>query len=419
LFDRVIANPPFSIDEWWAAAEANTETKIDKDGNETKINPNYPKVVSDPYGRFQHGVPPRSYADFAFLQHMISVLKEDGVAGVVLPHGCLSRGSSEAKIRKSIVESDLIEAIIGLPSSLFYNTGIPASIWILNKSKKDKRRGKVVFIDASEEYIEKSNQNELSQNIIKNITEAFEHDNEISKYKRIVSIDEIKENNFNLNLSRYIDKTEEAEILEIPLIYDKIEKLNNAEAELDDDILSFVKQLDEIRDNDLLGATPMVTLGECLDYIQPGDYITKVFFEEGTTPVLTANKSFILGYTEEETGIYEDAPVIIFDDFTTDCKYVDFPFKVRSSALKILTPKNPELSVKYLYEAMKTINYQSVEHKRYWISEYQHLKIPLPSYEMQLKIADILQTVDKKSLLVEEKKKLYDKLKTGIVQKLI
>ena len=138
-YDRVIANPPFSMGQWWTPLESNPEVKIDKKtGKEKKVTPNYTKKVSDPYGRLQYGVPPRGYADMAFLQHMLAVLKADGKMGVVLPHGTLFRGAAEAKIRKTILDADLVEGIVGLPGALFYNTGIPASIWVLNKKKPKK-----------------------------------------------------------------------------------------------------------------------------------------------------------------------------------------------------------------------------------------------------------------------------------------
>ena len=163
LFDRVIANPPFSQDAWWTPAEASQEVKLDKDGKEKKITPNYSKVVVDKLGRFQYGIPPRGYADLAFLQHMIAVLKDDGKAGVVLPHGTLFRSGTEGAIREKLLRSDLIEGIIGLPPALFYNTGIPASIWIINKAKPAHLQNKVVIVDASGEYKEGKNQNELQE----------------------------------------------------------------------------------------------------------------------------------------------------------------------------------------------------------------------------------------------------------------
>ena len=126
LYDRVIANPPFSLDEW---------------GRDV--------AESDGYGRFRFGLPPKTKGDFAFVQHMVAVLNNSGRLGVVMPHGVLFRGAAEGKIRQGLLQEDLFEAVIGLPPNLFYGTGIPASILVLNRDKPVARKGQVLFIDAS------------------------------------------------------------------------------------------------------------------------------------------------------------------------------------------------------------------------------------------------------------------------------
>jgi len=243
LFDRVIANPPFSQSEWWSPAEANITTKLDKNGKEKKITPNYAKVVTDPYGRFQYGIPPRGYADLAFLQHMIAVLKQDGKAGVVLPHGTLFRSSSEGKIRKGLLEADLVEGIVGLPSALFYNTGIPASIWIINKNKTEAQKNKVAIIDASSDYKEGKNQNELLQEHIGKIVNAYDAYADVDKYMRIVDISEIAENDYNLNISRYIDTSEPEPEVDLAEVKTNIAKLEEKEAEIDAKLAEYLKEL--------------------------------------------------------------------------------------------------------------------------------------------------------------------------------
>src|SRR5690606_21533537 len=169
VFDRVIANPPFSQGGWWAPAETSPEVKLDKNGKEKKIILNYSKSVVDRFGRFQYGIPPRGYADLAFLQHMIAVLKQDGKAGVVLPHGTLFRSGTEGAIREKLLKADLVEGIVGLPSALFYNTGIPASVWIINKNKPEHLLNKVIIVDASKEYKEGKNQNEITDTNVETI----------------------------------------------------------------------------------------------------------------------------------------------------------------------------------------------------------------------------------------------------------
>lgn len=158
---------------------------------------------------------------------------------------------------------------------------------------------------------------------------------------------------------------------------------------------------------------------DILDYEQPTNYIVDSdnYFTYGT-PVLTANKSFILGYTNEKTGIYSKLPVIIFDDFTTDKKYVSFPFKVKSSAIKILSVKHKKYNTKFIYELISLINFIPQEHKRNYISIYQNIDILIPSFNEQQKIADFLSSVDE--LIIEqinEVKKLQE-YKKGLLQQL-
>jgi len=250
LFDRVIANPPFSQDGWWTIAETTQEIKVDKDGNEKKLAPNYQKDVVDSYGRFQFGIPPRGYADLAFLQHMIAVLKQDGKAGVVLPHGTLFRSGTEGAIREKLLKADLIESIVGLPAALFYNTGIPASIWIINKSKAAHLKNKVVIIDASNEYKEGKNQNELLETNINKIVSTYDHfvttnleDIPNEKYARIVDLEEISGNDYNLNISRYIDTSEAETEVDLFLVKNTILKLEAKEKEIDKRLSSFLIEM--------------------------------------------------------------------------------------------------------------------------------------------------------------------------------
>jgi len=145
-------------------------------------------------------------------------------------------------------------------------------------------------------------------------------------------------------------------------------------------------------------------LGEVLDYEQPTKYIIKntEYSNNYKIPVLTAGKTFILGYTNEEVGIYKNVPVIIFDDFTTANKYIDFPFKVKSSAMKILKTKNNSYNLRFIFEAMQLIRFElGDEHKRFWISEYSKIKIKIPSLLEQQKIANFLSVIDKKIELVD------------------
>lgn len=139
-----------------------------------------------------------------------------------------------------------------------------------------------------------------------------------------------------------------------------------------------------------------IRLEEALDYVQPTKFIVKstAYDDSYKTPVLTPGKSFILGFTDETDGIYQNIPTIIFDDFTTEFKYVDFPFKVKSSAMKMLELKSAEYDIKFLYYLMQTLNFNSTEHKRYWISKYSKQKVNVPPLAEQKQIAAILDAAD-------------------------
>ncbi|WP_415882609.1 type I restriction-modification system subunit M [Neptuniibacter sp. QD34_54] len=195
LFDRVIANPPFSLKKWG-------KDEADNDG----------------YGRFPYGTPPKDAGDLAFVQHMIASLNAEGMMGVVMPHGVLFRGSSEKAIRQGILEDDLLEAVVGLPSGLFYGTGIPACLLIINKNKLADRKGKVLFINGELEFEEGKNQNKLREQDILKIVESFDSFSEIKRYSKVVTLADIVENDYNLNIRRYADTSPPPEIFDVRAI---------------------------------------------------------------------------------------------------------------------------------------------------------------------------------------------------------
>ncbi len=169
------------------------------------------------------------------------------------------------------------------------------------------------------------------------------------------------------------------------------------------------------------GVWELRSLAEILNYEQPGAYIVNdTNYKKTGTPVLTANKGFILGYTDESYGVYNDLPVIIFDDFTTDKKFVNFPFKVKSSAIKLLTLKNKNRDdLKFIFECMKNIKFEEKEHKRYYISTYQNIKILVPkTTQEQKKIADCFVSIDKEIDATKRKLELLKEHKKGLMQKL-
>ncbi len=191
-FDFAVANPPFSNKAW-----------------STGFNPS-----QDIYKRFEDGVPPDKNGDYAFLQHMIRSLKSKGKGAIILPHGVLFRGNAEAQIRQNIIRKGYIKGIIGLPANLFYGTGIPACIIVIDKENADSRRG-IFMIDASKAFVKDGNKNRLRHQDIHKIVDVFNNQIPIPKYSRMVSTAEIEANDFNLNIPRYIDSQESEDIQDI------------------------------------------------------------------------------------------------------------------------------------------------------------------------------------------------------------
>jgi type I restriction enzyme M protein len=219
-FDIVIANPPFSLKNW-----------------------GYEEAQHDSHRRFRFGVPPKGYGDYAFVQHMIATLNPKGRAGVVLPHGVLFRGGAEGRIRKGILEEDLLEAIIGLPSNLFFGAGIPACLFIINKDKPKKRKGKVFFLYGANDYLKGKNQNKLRKEDIEKIINAYREYKTIKKYCKPVSLDEIRANDHNLNITRYIDITEEEEPIDVQDVLRQLKELKKERSDVEKKMNRFLKEL--------------------------------------------------------------------------------------------------------------------------------------------------------------------------------
>lgn len=220
-FDRVLANPPFSLKSWghdvWSKGDA--------------------------YGRDRYGCPPKSYGDLAFVQHMVASLKEDGVCGVVLPHGVLFRGGTEGKIREGLIKDDLIEAVIGLAPNLFYGAGIPACILILRKQKPPASKDQILIVNGAEHFIEGKAQNRLSQDNVTTLARTYSDFTNIERLARVVPSMEIEANDFNLNISRYVYLGEEAGEVDVAA---EVEKLVERQAERDAAearMMSFLREL--------------------------------------------------------------------------------------------------------------------------------------------------------------------------------
>ena len=169
------------------------------------------------------------------------------------------------------------------------------------------------------------------------------------------------------------------------------------------------------------GTWKKIKISDLLAYKRPDPYIVQSteYTEHGDIPVLTANKTFILGYTDEAYGVCQDIPVIVFDDFTTDSKYATFPFKVKSSAIKLLYPKHEHVSLKYVFERMQLIDFLLGNHKRYYISEYQNLEVLAPDYKEQDAIASVLSDVDAEIAALEQRRDKTIAIKHGMMQQLL
>jgi len=194
-FDYVVANPPFSFKSWSNGVNIAEEVELG--------------------GRFYgYGVPPAKNGDYAFLLHIVKSLKSKGKGAVILPHGVLFRGNAEAEIRQNLIRKGIIKGIIGLPANLFYGTGIPACLIVLDKENAESRKG-IFMIDASKGFVKDGNKNRLREQDIHKIVDVFNKQIEIPKYSRMIPVAEIEEKEFNLNIPRYIDSTEPEDIQSI------------------------------------------------------------------------------------------------------------------------------------------------------------------------------------------------------------
>ncbi len=217
-FDVVVANPPFSLEKW-----------------------GYDSAADDKFGRFRRGLPPQTKGDYAFVLHMIEVLKpKTGRMGVVVPHGVLFRGAAEGKIRKQLVDENLLDTVIGLPEKLFFGTGIPAAILVFRRNKADKN---VLFIDASREYNDGKNQNQLTEDNVAKIIRTYKARKDVDKYAHLATLDEIKDNDYNLNIPRFVDTFEEEQEIDLAAVIAERKKLKAELAQIETEMDGYLKEL--------------------------------------------------------------------------------------------------------------------------------------------------------------------------------
>jgi len=220
-FDIVVANPPYSIKDWeWEVFKTNK------------------------YGRLEgYDMPPEKNADYAFILHIIKSMNQNGRAGIVLPHGVLFRGGAEARIREQIIKNDILEAVVSLPSKLFYGTGIPAAILIFNRNKAENRKNKVIIINGELNYLEGKNQNSLRAQDINQIIKAFDNYSDIEKYSRIVNVKEISDKDYSLNIAQYISTQGDEEIIDVKTIKAEVNNLKKELVEIDKKVEDYLSEL--------------------------------------------------------------------------------------------------------------------------------------------------------------------------------
>jgi type I restriction enzyme M protein len=314
-------------------------------------------------------------SEVLFVDYIMNHLRPKGRAGIIVPEGIMFKNDAPFKKLRENLVNDGLYAVVSLPSGVFQPySGVKTSILFFDNEIAKKAKD-ILFINIANDGFDLGAQRRpINKN---DIPEALEI---LNKWKLECKV--------KSTLVQYISKD---------LILNK-----------DDFVLigERYKIIDHVKDT----RYPMVQLSEMLDYEQPTDYIVEsVDYDDGyKTPVLTAGKTFILGYTNEMKGIFtEKLPVIIFDDFTTAIKFVDFPFKVKSSAMKILHVKENVADIRYVFYSMQRIQFKPGEHKRHWISQYSKFKIPLPPLDIQ---KEIVEKIEVKQKAIEGAKQVIENL---------
>ena len=218
-FDAIVANPPYSAK--WSAD---------------------PKFLEDERFSAYGKLAPKSKADFAFIQHMIYQLSDNGTMAVVLPHGVLFRGASEGAIREYIIkEKNYLDAVIGLPANIFYGTSIPTCILVFKKCRENEDN--ILFIDASKEFETGKNQNRLRDEDVDKIINTYKNREEIEKYSHVATLKEVEENEYNLNIPRYVDTFEEEEEIDIKAVQRDLKEIDKEIAEVTKELNAYLKEL--------------------------------------------------------------------------------------------------------------------------------------------------------------------------------
>ncbi len=439
-FEVVVANPPFSLDKWGA----------DEAG-------------ADHYNRFHRGIPPKSKGDFAFISHMIETITEtSGRVGVVVPHGVLFRGSTEGKIRQQLIEENLLDAVIGLPPDLFYGTNIPATILLFRKAKPDST---IVFIDASRGFEATKSQNRLREQDIEKIIETVNARKNVDKYAYVADLSEVKQDDFNLNIPRYVDTFDEDKAVDSA-------KLQAEILEIDEELLRLQRRMNDTwgiikantssvqsapsKSHNALPVTQLRMMRDRFRVIPKSWQIVQIAklvkrrsetssdtdkfplfsftIEDGVTAKTDRyERSFLL--TDKENNQYK---VVYPGDFVlnpmnarfgaidlsrqskpvTVSGYYDV-FFVREELVNkeflALLLRTPELLDMYDRISLGSL----VEKKRVHFAEFIKLCIPLPPMEMQIEIAESATILQSEIDLLNRKQGALSAQKKGLMQNLL
>ena len=360
-FDVIMANPPFMT----------------------------PKGGIVPHKRFSIQA---NRAEVLFVDYIVEHLTIKGRAGIIIPEGVIFKNDvSYKQLRKTLIEDGLF-AVVSLPAGVF-NPYSPVKTNILFfDNALAKRTDKILFIRVLNDGFDLGAQRrEIDRN------DLVRPDNEVDAMKVL------KGQKIAIETGTKNPWLQKNSLFAYEITKEQIAQNGSYNLSAERYRLGNLGEKKNIK-------YPMVELGEVLDYEQPTKYIVNSvdYDDKYKTPVLTAGKTFVLGYTNEKNGIFQDKlPVIIFDDFTTATKFVDFPFKVKSSAMKILHANETNVNIKYIFRAMQRIVFPINEHKRYWISEYSKIKIPLPPIEVQ---NEIVEQIEVKQTAIDHAKAIIQNL---------
>lgn len=426
LFDLILSHPTFSLRNW---------------GIET--------AEKDIYGRFKFGIPPRRYGDMAFLQHMIASLRPNGRMGIILPSGVLFRGGREKEIRRTIIEQDLIEAIIGLPPNLFYGTPISSCILVINKAKSKENRGKILFIDAFQSFVEDSGRNRIRKEDLEKIVNTYRGFYRVETFSCIVTLKEIIHYSYNLNIPLYIDNSPEDEIIDLSMTAASLLHFEMERQHVNQKVQGIVEALSSSMtgiDAEIPPTWFEIPLGELVN-LETGKQEKKESIQAGTVVLIRGTDIQETGGISWE-GLYAFIPEeqynkmlkgkIQLNDIlmvktglnTGKIVYIrelPFPKVVINHEIIIIRTKNPDmLDQQYLYYLLSSELCQKQIRKRFpevgggiTRSDFRTIQVPLPPITEQKKLANICKIVDDALLKTKKVVSETNKLKQGLMQQLL